>query len=56
MDTVENNFFLSQTWTIHFFFFSIQYSIFKHDIDMLQGKSELVRQSSYSLYQKVSHQ
>lgn len=25
MDTVENNFFLSQTWTIHFFF--SQYNI-----------------------------
>lgn len=34
MDTVENNFY-SKTWTIYI---SIQYSIFKHDVDMLQGK------------------
>lgn len=34
MDTVENNFY-SKTWTV---WISVQYSIFKHDLDMLQGK------------------
>lgn len=38
MDTVENNFY-SKTWTIYI---SIQY-IFKHDLDMLQGKFKLVK-------------
>lgn len=38
MDTVENNFY-SKTWTIYT---SIQY-IFKHNLDMLQGKLKLVK-------------
>lgn len=38
MDTVENNFY-SKTWTIYT---SIQY-IFKHNLDMLQGKFKLVK-------------
>lgn len=37
MDTVENNFY-SKTWI----YISIQY-IFKHDLDMLQGKFKLVK-------------
>lgn len=65
MDTVENNFY-SKTWTIYI---SVQYSIFKHDVDMLQGKflswlkqffaySEMLRWQqinwSHSLYQKTT--
>lgn len=38
MDTVENIFY-SKTWTIYT---SIQY-IFKHNLDMLQGKLKLVK-------------
>lgn len=37
MDTVENNFY-SKTWI----YISVQY-IFKHDLDMLQGKFKLVK-------------
>lgn len=48
MDTVENNFY-SKTWTIYI---SIQY-IFKHDLDMSQGKFKLVKTLVFFVYSEM---